>query len=292
MNECHSCARECGVDRSCRAGFCKMGKRPVIARAGLHFWEEPCISGTKGSGTVFFSGCNLRCVYCQNYEISSECQGKEVTVERLREIYRELIAKGAHNINLVTPMHFSDAVLESLDVPLPVPVVCNTNGYESVENLKRFEGKFQIYLPDVKYSDDALAERFSSAKDYFKTAKRAVREMLRQTGSYRIDEETGLMQRGVIIRHLLLPNHVENTLRVIDWVAETFEPGEVMFSLMRQYIPHGRAAEFADLNRKVTDDEYKRVEDHLFESGIEDGFVQDQESASDSFIPSFDGTGV
>lgn len=171
-------------------------------------------------------------------------------------------------------------------------MVCNTNGYESVENLKRFEGKFQIYLPDVKYSDDALAERFSSAKDYFKTAKRAVREMLRQTGSYRIDEETGLMQRGVIIRHLLLPNHVENTLRVIDWVAETFEPGEVMFSLMRQYIPHGRAAEFADLNRKVTDDEYKRVEDHLFESGIEDGFVQDQESASDSFIPSFDGTGV
>ena len=293
MSGCVLCPRHCMVMRdNGEKGFCRETDHLRVARAALHMWEEPCISGEEGSGTVFFTGCNLRCVYCQNYDLSRSVTGKEITISRLAEIFLELQQKGANNINLVTPMHFSDAVLESLDVPLPVPVVCNTNGYESVENLKRFEGKFQIYLPDLKYSDDALAERFSSAKDYFKTAKRAVREMLRQTGSYRIDEETGLMQRGVIIRHLLLPNHVENTLRVIDWVAETFEPGEVMFSLMRQYIPHGRAAEFADLNRKVTDEEYKRVEDHLFESGIEDGFVQDQESASDSFIPSFDGTGV
>lgn len=269
-----------------------MGVRPVVARAGLHFWEEPCISGTKGSGTVFFSGCTLRCVYCQNYEISSEGRGREISISRLREIYEELIAQGAHNINLVTPTHFTEAILQSLEQPLPVPVVYNTNGYESVENLKRLEGRIQIYLPDVKYSDDALALRYSHAKEYFQTAKRAVREMFRQTGSYRISEETGLLERGVVIRHLLLPNHVENTLRVIDWVAETFDPGEVLFSLMRQYVPHGRAAEYPELNRRVTDEEYQRVEQHLYDSGIEDGFVQDGESASDSFIPAFDGTGV
>ncbi len=269
-----------------------MGILPVVARAGLHFWEEPCISGTGGSGTVFFSGCTLRCVYCQNYEISSGGNGREISVKRLREIYRELIAQGAHNINLVTPSHFTDAILESLEEPLPVPVVYNTNGYESVENLRRLEGKVQIYLPDVKYSDDALALRYSHADDYFRTAKRAVREMFRQIGSYRMNEETGLLERGVIIRHLLLPNHVENTLRVIDWVAETFDPGEVLFSLMRQYIPHGRSAEFPELNRRVTEEEYRRVERHLEESGIEDGFVQDGDSASEDFIPAFDGTGV
>lgn len=292
MKECHCCAHECGVDREVRKGFCRMGVRPVVARAGLHFWEEPCISGTKGSGTVFFSGCTLRCVYCQNYEISSEGRGREISISRLREIYEELIAQGAHSINLVTPTHFTEAILLSLEKPLPVPVVYNTNGYESVENLKRLEGKIQIYLPDVKYSDDALALRYSHAKEYFQTAKRAVREMFRQTGSYRISEETGLLERGVVIRHLLLPNHVENTLRVIDWVAETFDPGEVLFSLMRQYVPHGRAAEYPELNRRVTDEEYRRVEQHLYDSGIEDGFVQDGESASDSFIPAFDGTGV
>ena len=292
MKECHCCAHKCGVDREVRKGFCRMGVRPVVARAGLHFWEEPCISGTKGSGTVFFSGCTLRCVYCQNYEISSEGRGREISISRLREIYEELIAQGAHNINLVTPTHFTEAILQSLEQPLPVPVVYNTNGYESVENLKRLEGRIQIYLPDVKYSDDALALRYSHAKEYFQTAKRAVREMFRQTGSYRISEETGLLERGVVIRHLLLPNHVENTLRVIDWVAETFDPGEVLFSLMRQYVPHGRAAEYPELNRRVTDEEYQRVEQHLYDSGIEDGFVQDGESASDSFIPAFDGTGV
>lgn len=292
MKECHCCAHECGVDREVWKGFCRMGVRPVVARAGLHFWEEPCISGTKGSGTVFFSGCTLRCVYCQNYEISSEGRGREISISRLREIYEELIAQGAHNINLVTPTHFTEAILQSLEQPLPIPVVYNTNGYESVENLKRLEGRIQIYLPDVKYSDDALALRYSHAKEYFQTAKRAVREMFRQTGSYRISEETGLLERGVVIRHLLLPNHVENTLRVIDWVAETFDPGEVLFSLMRQYVPHGRAAEYPELNRRVTDEEYQRVEQHLYDSGIEDGFVQDGESASDSFIPAFDGTGV
>ena len=269
-----------------------MTEKIRIARAGLHFWEEPCISGEKGSGTVFFSGCNLRCVYCQNYEISTGGSGQEITLPRLKEIYSELIAQGAHNINLVTPTHYTDAVLASLEEPLPVPVVYNTNGYEDVENLKRLEGKVQIYLPDLKYSDDSLAIRYSNAPGYFAAATRAIREMFRQTGRYRIDEETGLMERGIIIRHLLLPGQVENTKRVIDWVAETFEPGDVLFSLMRQYIPHGKAEDYPELNRKVTDEEYQTVEDHLFDSGIEDGFVQDEDSASKDFIPSFDGTGV
>ena len=292
MSICNFCARRCGIDRSQHAGFCGMTEKIRIARAGLHFWEEPCISGEKGSGTVFFSGCNLRCVYCQNYEISTGGSGQEITLPRLKEIYAELIAQGAHNINLVTPTHYTDAVLASLEEPLPVPVVYNTNGYEDVENLKRLEGKVQIYLPDLKYSDDSLAIRYSNAPGYFAAATRAIREMFRQTGRYRIDEETGLMERGIIIRHLLLPGQVENTKRVIDWVAETFEPGDVLFSLMRQYIPHGKAEDYPELNRKVTDEEYQTVEDHLFDSGIEDGFVQDEDSASKDFIPSFDGTGV
>ena len=292
MSICNFCARRCGIDRSQHAGFCGMTEKIRIARAGLHFWEEPCISGEKGSGTVFFSGCNLRCVYCQNYEISTGGSGQEITLPRLKEIYSELIAQGAHNINLVTPTHYTDAVLASLEEPLPVPVVYNTNGYEDVENLKRLEGKVQIYLPDLKYSDDSLAVRYSNAPGYFAAATRAIREMFRQTGRYRIDEETGLMERGIIIRHLLLPGQVENTKRVIDWVAETFEPGDVLFSLMRQYIPHGKAEDYPELNRKVTDEEYQTVEDHLFDSGIEDGFVQDEDSASKDFIPSFDGTGV
>ena len=292
MSICNFCARRCGIDRSQHAGFCGMTETIRIARAGLHFWEEPCISGTKGSGTVFFSGCNLRCVYCQNYEISTGGSGQEITLPRLKEIYSELIAQGAHNINLVTPTHYTDAVLASLEDPLPVPVVYNTNAYEDVENLKRLDGKVQIYLPDLKYSDDSLAIRYSNAPGYFAAATRAIREMFRQTGRYRIDEETGLMERGIIIRHLLLPGQVENTKRVIDWVAETFDPGDVLFSLMRQYIPHGKAEEYPELNRKVTDEEYQAVEDHLFDSGIEDGFVQDEDSASKDFIPSFDGTGV
>ena len=292
MSICNFCARRCGIDRSQHAGFCGMTEKIRIARAGLHFWEEPCISGEKGSGTVFFSGCNLRYVYCQNYEISTGGSGQEITLPRLKEIYSELIAQGAHNINLVTPTHYTDAVLASLEEPLPVPVVYNTNGYEDVENLKRLEGKVQIYLPDLKYSDDSLAIRYSNAPGYFAAATRAIREMFRQTGRYRIDEETGLMERGIIIRHLLLPGQVENTKRVIDWVAETFEPGDVLFSLMRQYIPHGKAEDYPELNRKVTDEEYQTVEDHLFDSGIEDGFVQDEDSASKDFIPSFDGTGV
>ena len=272
-----------------------MPANPVIARAALHFWEEPVISGEKGSGAVFFSGCNLHCVYCQNSNISgcSANEGKSIPVSRLREIYFELIRQGACNINLVTPMHYTDAILESLQQPLPCPVVWNSNGYESVNSLRRCEGKINIYLPDLKYSSNEIALRYSHAGDYFETAVSAIDEMFRQTGPYRIGDD-GLLKQGVVIRHLILPGHADNSKRVIDYVASHFAPGEVLFSLMRQYIPCGKVSkdQYSEINRKVSDEEYAEVEDHLFASGIEDGFVQDKESAENCFIPDFDETGV
>jgi putative pyruvate formate lyase activating enzyme len=284
---CNNCPRHCPA----RPGYCGAGDEVFLSRAGLHFWEEPCISGKNGAGTVFFSGCNLRCVYCQNYEISSCMQGKAVSVERLREIYFELIAQGAHNIDLVTPMHYSDQVLKSLEEPLPVPVVCNTNGYEEPRNLRRWEGKAQVYLPDFKYSDNAAAARYSGAPDYFERAADAVKEMFRQTGKP-VYDENGMMTSGVIIRHLMLPGMWRNTQGVIDFIASNFEPGEVIFCLMRQYIPHGRAGEFPELCSRISDSEYERAVNYMTDSGIEDGFIQDKESADSVYIPDFDGSGV
>lgn len=297
---CFECPRQCGARRPQSAsdgaplpGVCGSPRNPVVARAGLHHWEEPVISGSRGSGTVFFSSCNLHCVFCQNYGISTLRQGSEISVDRLREIYRELIAQGAHNINLVTPGHFSEAILASLEPALPVPVVYNTNGYDSVATLRRFEGKIAIYLPDLKYADNELGKRYSGVPDYFETATAAIREMYRQTGPYRIGED-GILQRGVVIRHLVLPGCIADSLRVLRWVEENFAPGEVLFSLMRQYLPCGRVSdtEFPELNRKVRAAEYRRVEDALFRSRIEDGFLQDAQAASQEFIPAFDGTGV
>ena len=297
MKPCSDCVRKCGVNRPDTLngegsfGFCRCPRTPVVARAMLHRWEEPCISGKNGSGAVFFAGCNLRCVFCQNYEISSKVQGKEISVERLKEIYHELIARGAHNINLVTPGHYTEAILASLDQPLPVPVVYNSNGYDSLDSLHRLEGKIRIYLPDLKYSDNALALKYSHAPDYFETATAAIDEMFRQTGPYRMDD-SGMLQSGVVVRHLILPGQIENSLRVIDHIAHHFKPGDILFSLMRQYVPHGEIADFPELNRRVTDEEYEQVEQYLFDSPIEDGFVQDEESASEEFIPDFDNSGV
>lgn len=296
---CTICPRKCGVERNSAdhfpggRGFCGSPLEPLLARAGLHFWEEPVISGIKGSGTVFFSGCNLRCIYCQNYGISTALQGKTVTVARLREIYEELIAQGAHNINLVTPSHYTHAILESLSEPLPVPVVYNTNGYDSLESLKLLEGKIDIYLPDLKYADPAMAKKYSGAEDYFEVAASAIKEMFRQTGPFEIDSD-GIMRRGVIIRHLILPGHVANSLKVLKWIGENFKPGDIMFSLMHQYVPCGRVSdtEFPELNRRISRSEYQRVEDALMNSNIEDGFLQEEPSASKEFIPAFDGSGV
>lgn len=298
MTLCYVCPHRCGVDRPANMsdttgcfGSCGVGLAPIVARAGLHMWEEPVISGTKGSGTVFFSGCNLHCVFCQNYDISCKGFGKEITVERLKEIYHELIAQGAHNINLVTPTHFTEAVLQSLDEPLPVPVVYNTSGFETQDTLRRLKGKVQIYLPDLKYSDDMAAIKYSNAPYYFRIATEAINEMYNQVGDYHIDDN-GIMTKGVIIRHLIMPGMPDNTKRIIDWVAANFKPRQVMFSLMHQYVPCGRANEYPEINRKVTDEEYKELENYLLQSTIEDGFVQEGDAACKDFIPCFDGTGV
>lgn len=298
MTLCYVCPHRCGVDRPANMsdttgcfGSCGVGLAPIVARAGLHMWEEPVISGTKGSGTVFFSGCNLHCVFCQNYDISCKGFGKEITIERLKEIYHELIAQGAHNINLVTPTHFTEAVLQSLAELLPVPVVYNTSGFETQDTLRRLKGKVQIYLPDLKYSDDMAAIKYSNAPYYFRIATEAIKEMYNQVGDYHIDDN-GIMTKGVIIRHLIMPGMPDNTKRIIDWVAANFKPGQVMFSLMHQYVPCGRANEYPEINRKVTDEEYKELESYLLQSTIEDGFVQKGDAACKDFIPCFDGTGV
>ncbi len=254
-------------------------------------WEEPCISGDRGSGTVFFSGCALHCVYCQNREISFFDRGKTVSAERLREIFFELIAQGAHNINLVNPTHFAPAIIRALAGGLPVPVVWNTGGYERVETLRALEGLVQIYLPDYKYSLAGPAERYSSAPDYPETAWRAIEEMYRQTGPYVIGED-GLMRSGVIIRHLILPGNIKNTFGVIDRVAQSFGPGEVLFSLMSQFTPAGGAEEFPELGRRITREEYDEAAGYLEAAGIEDGFYQELSSAAEEYVPPFDMTGV
>ena len=291
---CNLCPRKCNTQRKALThsgkGFCNMGENPVIARAALHFWEEPPISGTNGSGTVFFSGCNLKCVFCQNEDISSGCFGKEITVERLREIYLELINQGAHNINLVTGTHFINAIAKSLEEPLPVPVVYNCGGYESVNSLKLLENKVQIYLPDLKYADDELAIKYSDAPDYFEIATNVIKEMYRQVGNCEFDED-GIMTKGVIIRHLILPNNLENTKRVIDWVKENFNDGEVLFSLMSQFTPN-KTCKIPELSRRLTQEEYDEIEDYLFLSGIEDGFMQELSSAKEEYIPPFNLEGV
>lgn len=291
---CNLCPRKCNTQRKALThsgkGFCNMGENPVVARAALHFWEEPPISGTNGSGTIFFSGCNLKCVFCQNEEISSGCFGKEITIDRLRKIYFELIKQGAHNINLVTGTHFINAIAKSLEEPLPVPVVYNCGGYESVNSLKLLENKVQIYLPDLKYADDELAIKYSDAPDYFEIATNAINEMYRQVGKCEFDEN-GIMTRGVIIRHLILPNNLENTKKVIDWVKENFNDGEVLFSLMSQFTPN-KTCKIPELSRRLTQKEYDEIEDYLFNSGIEDGFMQELSSAKEEYIPPFNLEGV
>lgn len=294
MFTCNLCPRKCNIQREALThsgkGFCNMGENPLIARAALHFWEEPPISGTNGSGTVFFSGCNLKCVFCQNEDISSGCFGKEITIERLREIYFELIAQGAHNINLVTGTHFINSITKSLEEPLPVPVVYNCGGYESTSSLKLLENKVQIYLPDLKYADNDLALKYSDAPHYFEIATNAIKEMYRQVGKYEFDKN-GIMTKGIIIRHLILPNNLTNTKRVIDWVKNNFKDGEVLFSLMSQFTPN-KTCKIPELSRRLTQEEYDEIEEYLFNSGIEDGFMQELSSAKEEYIPPFNLEGV
>ena len=289
---CNLCPRNCGALRTDTEaeGFCAMPETVYLARAALHHWEEPPISGTRGAGTVFFSGCNLGCVFCQNDVISRQRLGKPVTEQRLREIFGELVAQGAHNIDLVSPTHYAHVLSRVLSEPLPVPVVWNTGGYEKVENLRALEGKVDVYLPDLKYLDRDPAQRYSGAADYPERAKAAILEMVRQTGPVQLDEE-GIIRKGVIIRHLILPGQVSAAKAVMDWVAETFPRGTVLFSLMSQYVPLGRAAEFKEIDRVLRKGEARSAAAYMANLGLQ-GFTQELGAANAQYVPSFDFTGL
>lgn len=293
---CQQCPRNCRVDRSeSRFGFCSVGNLPKIARAALHFDEEPPISGKGGAGTVFFCGCNLRCVFCQNYDISTLDTGKVITPYQLSEEYKRLEAMGAENIEFVTPSHYVDAILESLEHYRPqVPLVWNSSGYDSIETLKKLDGIIDVYLPDFKYSDDALAKRLSNCPDYVETATMAIDEMVRQCSDSVI--ENGVMKRGVIIRHLVLPSHVKNSIGVLNIIAQRwYDPLNNIektahvppVSLMAQYMPAGRAEDYPDINRRLTKREYQKVLDKLYELEL-DGFAQELSSADKKYVPDWD----
>jgi len=273
----------CGVDRTAgERGFCNCPDTALVAKAMLHKWEEPVLAGEGGSGAIFFGGCTLQCSYCQNRAISGGPVGKAVDSAGLREIMEDLIARGAENIDLVTPTQFLPTVLPALEAPLPVPVVYNCGGYERKETLLALEGKVDIYLPDMKYANNALAKQLSGAGDYFETAAAAIREMVRQTGFPQWQEEKLL--RGTVIRHLILPGQVENSLKVLDWIGETFAPGEVLVSLMRQYTPMpGLQPPF---DRTVTEEEYQAVLSWMYLNDLE-GFTQEETAADSDFIPDF-----
>ena len=283
---CDICPRGCRIDRTGKSfGFCGVGDLPKIARIAPHYDEEPVISGTNGAGTIFFCGCNLRCVYCQNYSISSEDAGRYITPYQLSEEYRRLEAMGVHNIEFVTPTHYADAILESLGYYRPqVPLIWNSSGYDKVETLRRFEGIIDVWLPDFKYSDNALAGRLSACPDYSQTALAAITEMLRQAGEPVI--KNGLMQRGVIVRHLVLPSHTKNSIGVLELIREHFGT-DVPVSLMSQYFPAGRAADYPDINRRLTAREYGKVLDRLYDLGL-DGYAQDMASADSKYVPVWD----
>ncbi len=293
MSACHDCPRHCGAAREDGAqGRCRSGYLPRAARAAAHFGEEPCISGTRGSGTIFFTGCALGCVYCQNHEIASG-GGVELTVPKLRDTMLRLRDTGVHNISLVTGSHFVRPIAEALSgLELGIPVVWNSSGYESVGTLKMLEGLVQIYMPDFKYSLPGPAKRYSDAPDYPEVAAAAILEMFRQVGVYRMDEDE-ILQSGVLIRHLILPGQLENSRGVIDWVAGHFPMGGVLFSLMGQYTPMpGVAERFPELGRTVTEAESNMLYEYLLECGIEDGYWQEPEAAGEDMIPAFNGTGL
>ncbi len=280
---CNLCPRECGVDRTAgELGFCRCGGTVLVAKTMLHRWEEPALAPNGKSGAVFFGGCTLRCRYCQNAAISDGAIGKPANSAQLRQIFEDLIAQGAENIDLVTPGHFLPTILPALEPKLPVPVVYNCGGYEKVESIRALAGKVDIYLPDLKYVDPRLCSALSAAPDYFAVATAAIREMVAQVGAPRFEGEK--MVSGVIIRHLILPGFVENSLKVLDWIGENFQPGQVLVSLMRQYTPMPAMA--APLDRRVTDEEYDAVLSWMYLNDLE-GFTQEGNSATADFIPDF-----
>ena len=295
MRSCTLCPRMCRVDRTAgEKGFCGMGVAVQGARAALHMWEEPCISGKKGSGAIFFSGCTLKCVFCQNREIAEGKYGKEISSQRLTEIFLELQGKGAANINLVTAGHFvvpvKEALLRAKEQGLAIPVIYNSGGYERVETLRFLEPVVDVWLPDFKYMDGRLAREYSKAEDYPQTAKKALEEMVLQAGECRFDKE-GYIQKGVIVRHLILPGHTRDSMEILSYLHKTY--GEhIYISVMNQYTPLPQVKDLEPLNRKVTRREYRRVLDFALELGIEQGYFQEGETAKESFIPLFDYEGL
>lgn len=291
QNLCMLCPRGCGVDRTEHIGICSVHQKVMIARAALHFWEEPCISGENGSGAVFFSGCPLHCVFCQNEEISHGKVGREITVEELAEIYLKLQSQGANNINLVTGTHYIPAIVDSVkmarDKGLDIPIIYNTSGYETVESLKLLDGIVNAYLPDFKYWDRDLAEKYSRAPQYPDIAKAAIEEMVRQCPNLLFNED-GFIQSGVIVRQLLLPGHVKDSKAIITYLHEKYND-RIYISLMSQYTPMPQIKDnFPELNRRVTKREYQSVVDYAIDLGIENAFIQDRAVAKESFIPEFD----
>ncbi len=289
--KCNLCPRGCNADRQNQKGRCGVPDEILLARASIHLWEEPPISGTKGSGTVFFSGCNLGCVYCQNYEISHEAKGKVISEKRLGEIFRELTAKGVHNINLVNPTHYAHKIVKVLKKEKPtVPVVYNSSGYERVSTLKSLEGLIDIYLPDLKYISPDRSEKYSDAADYFDFASKALLEMKRQCPE-NIFNEAGIMQKGLIVRHLVLPQNTNQSIKILEWIRDNLGTDTVI-SLMSQYTPCGQADKYKELTRKITAREYEKVVCSAEDMGFKSIFTQDYASASENFIPDFDFTGV
>lgn len=289
---CNQCPRRCGAERTEAAGggYCRQPSLPVVARAGLHLWEEPVISGTRGTGTVFFSGCTLGCVFCQNEVISHKDFGKVIDLERLAEIFRELEDQGAHSIDLVSPTPFAHLLPAAIEKSgVSIPFVWNSGGYDTVETVRAMAPYIQIWLPDLKYLSPGRALRYSGAADYPGAAQAAIREMFAQAGSCVVED--GLLKKGVLIRHLLLPGGLTEAKAAMDWVAETFPPGAVLFSLMGQYLPLGRAAEYPEIDRTLRSSELRHAAEYMEALGLS-GFTQDAAAASDSYIPAFDLTGV
>lgn len=295
LRDCTLCPRECHVDRTAgQTGYCNMTEELIVARAALHYWEEPCISGEKGSGTVFFSGCSLGCIYCQNRNIAQGLAGKHITISRLADIFLELEEQGAENINLVTPSHYVPQILKALhlakDKGLRLPIVYNCSGYEMMSTLKLLEGSIDIYLPDLKYMDKHIAGRYSGCENYFTYASEAIREMVRQAGDPVFDDN-GMMKKGVIVRHLTLPGYLKDSKNIIKYLYDSFGD-KIFISIMNQYTPMEAVAGYPELNRRITEEEYEELVDYAIELGVENGFIQEGETASESFIPEFNNEGV
>ena len=295
-DSCTLCPRMCRADRFHSRGFCGAGATVRIARAALHPWEEPCISGTNGSGTVFFSGCTLKCIFCQNHELSHENFGKDISTQRLGEIFLELQSQGAHNINLVTATHYLPSIREALDMvraDLHIPVVYNCGGYERPETLREFSDYIDIYLPDLKYYDPVLSEKYSSAKNYFEVTSKAIEEMICLTGGLEWNPENpDLLQKGVIIRHMVLPGAKNDSIRLLHWMHDTLPAGKFMVSLMSQYTPFYKSHLYPEINRRITSYEYQKVLDTAIDLGLVHGYMQEKSSAKEEYTPPFDLSGV